>query len=512
MNSTAVNAVIMVVTTILAKLLGFARELSLAYAYGAGGVSDAYVVAFSLPTILFSGIGTAMLTSYISVYTDLQANQPGEEKKFHNGVITMSFLLSLLFVAAFLVFRYPIIRLFALGFEGEQLDLTVNLATIMIVSLLFMGVGYILQGYLQMKGRFFAVGMVSMPLNIAVVATILLAGTSYGVLGWGVVIGYAGELILVLLVACRNRFTYHPELNFRSRNVKRFLLMVLPIFLGKTINSINNLIDKTIASMLSSGVVSVMNYGNRITGFVTSVFVVSITTALFPQMSRLTAISNTRQLKKTYITSSGVISLFVIPISAGMMMYSYQFVSLMFERGAFTSYDVQRTAEVVFFYSLGLLFYSLKEVTINVFYALQDAKTPTINSLIAIGINIGLNLLLMKKMEHRGLALATSISAFITLVMLLFSLRHKMGKLGFKKLAVSIAKMIVAAGIMAASTLPIYDALFAKSESMILSLLVAVLAAAVVYFLVCTLLRVRELGMVIVSIADRFHRKKNAEG
>ena len=96
MNKTAVHAVIMVLTTILAKVLGFCRELSLAFSYGASNVSDAYVVAFTLPTILFSGLGTAMLTSYISVYTDLQQNHPSEEKPFHNQVITMSFLMSML--------------------------------------------------------------------------------------------------------------------------------------------------------------------------------------------------------------------------------------------------------------------------------------------------------------------------------------------------------------------------------------------------------------------------------
>ena len=97
--------------------------------------------------------------------------------------------------------RYPIVRLFALGFEGSQLDLAVNLSSVMIASLIFLGVGYILQGYLQMKGCFFTVGMVSVPLNIAVIATILTSGENYAMLGWGVVIGYAGEFLLVLLVA-----------------------------------------------------------------------------------------------------------------------------------------------------------------------------------------------------------------------------------------------------------------------------------------------------------------------
>ena len=510
MNKTAVHAIIMVLTTILAKVLGFCRELSLAFSYGAGSVSDAYVVAFTLPTILFSGLGTAMLTSYISVYTDLQQNHPGEEKPFHNQVITMSFLLSVGFIAVFMALRYPIVRLFALGFEGSQLDLAVNLSSVMIASLIFLGVGYILQGYLQMKGCFFTVGMVSVPLNIAVIATILTSGENYGMLGWGVVIGYAGEFLLVLLVALRQQFTYHPDAAFRNHNVRRFLVMVLPIFLGKTINSINLIIDKSIASLLSEGVVSVMNYGNRITGFVTSVFVVSITTALFPQLSRLSAASDTRQLKKTYRSSCGVIGLFVIPISAGMMMFAKEFVELLFYRGQFTAHDVQRTGEVVFFYALGLLFYSIKEVTINVYYALQDAKTPTVNSAIAIAINVVLNLALMRKMEHKGLALATALSALITTVMLIINLQRKMGHMGYRYLAGTYLKMIIAAGVMAAATLPFYHWFAPKTPSLLVGLLAAILVAMIVYFIACLLLRVKELGYVIVAIAERFKRRRTA--
>ena len=467
MNKTAVHAIIMVLTTILAKVLGFCRELSLAFSYGAGSVSDAYVVAFTLPTILFSGLGTAMLTSYISVYTDLQQNHPGEEKPFHNQVITMSFLLSVGFIAVFMALRYPIVRLFALGFEGSQL-------------------------------------------NIAVIATILTSGENYAMLGWGVVIGYAGEFLLVLLVALRQQFTYHPDIAFRNHNVRRFLVMVLPIFLGKTINSINLIIDKSIASLLSEGVVSVMNYGNRITGFVTSVFVVSITTALFPQLSRLSAASDTRQLKKTYRSSCGVIGLFVIPISAGMMMFAKEFVELLFYRGQFTAHDVQRTGEVVFFYALGLLFYSIKEVTINVYYALQDAKTPTVNSALAIAINVVLNLALMRKMEHKGLALATALSALITTVMLIINLQRKMGHMGYRYLAGTYLKMIIAAGVMAAATLPFYHWFAPKTPSLLVGLLAAILVAMIVYFIACLLLRVKELGYVIVAIAERFKRRRTA--
>ena len=309
-------------------------------------------------------------------------------------------------------------------------------------------------------------------------------------------------ILLVLLVALRRQFCYHPDIAFRNHNIRKFLVMVLPIFLGKTINSINIIIDKSIASLLSEGVVSVLNYGNRITGFVTSVFVVSITTALFPQLSRLSAASDTRQLKHTYRSSCGIIGLFVIPISAGMMMFSKEFVQLLFFRGEFTEFDVQRTGEVVFFYSLGLLFYSIKEVTINVYYALQDTKTPTINSLLAIVLNIVINLLLMRTMEHKGLALATALSSFITTVLLIIQLQRKMGHMGYRYLAGTYLKMIIAAGAMTAATLPFYHWFSTKTTSLLVSLLAAIVVAMIVYFIACLLLRVKELGHVVVAIAE----------
>jgi len=123
LNGTAVNAVILIITTLFAKVLGFGRELSLAYVYGATGISDAYIVAYSIPTIIFSGLGTAILTSYIPIYTELaHGNDTQKLKKFHNSVISIVILLSIIIIGVFLIFARQIVRLFAVGFSGETLS------------------------------------------------------------------------------------------------------------------------------------------------------------------------------------------------------------------------------------------------------------------------------------------------------------------------------------------------------------------------------------------------------
>lgn len=503
-SKTATYTIILIATTIFAKVLGFARELTLAYAYGASSVSDAYVVAFSIPTIIFAGIGSAVLTSYISIYTSLQRNHPEDVKRFNNSVTTLVFILSLAILGVFWLFDEQIVRAFAVGFEGETFDSAVMLSKIMMISILFIGVYFVIQGYLQVYGSFFAVGMVSVPLNIFVVLSILLSDKEhYAMLGWGVVAGYAASWLMLYIAAKRKGYSFRPCIQFRDPNIRHLVMMVIPIFLGKTITQLNTMIDRTIASILPEGSVSALSYGNRIIGFVTAVFVVSVATAIFPQLSRLSAMKNIRKLKSTFVTSSGIMSLIVLPISAGAMIFSKEIVSLLFLRGAFTDYDVERTAQVVVFYSIGLLAFSIKDVMLNVFYAIQDTVTPTINSVVALLLNTVLNLLLVKKLAHSGLALATSISGIVTLLMLFWSLRRKVGPLGLRGLFASLAKMLAATLGMALAAMPVYDFCFLHSKSMVLSLLAAVVCGALVYGLLNILLRTREMGLVVVGAYER---------
>lgn len=504
MSGTATYTIILIITTLFSKVLGFAREMSLAYVYGAGVISDAYIVSFSIPTVLFSGIGSAILTGYISLHTELNQRRPKQAKPFSDSVVTLVFLLSLITLVLFSIFKNYIVRLFALEFSDEAHMLAVNLSQIMMLSVLFIGVYFIFQGFLQIHNRFLVVGLISVPLNLCVVASILISSPEkYMTLAWGVVAGYGASFLMLLIAALRQGFTYRPHLDVKDPYIHRLVKMVIPIFLGKMVVQLSTMADRTIASSLPEGSISALSYGNRITGFVTSVFVISLTTALFPEMSRLSATRSIKRLKHTFRTSVGLMSLLVIPISAGLMIFSKEIVALMFQRGAFTAADTIRTAEVVFFYSMGLAFFSIKEVMTNVFYAVQDTKTPTINAIIALVLNIIINLLLIGPMAHSGLALATTLSGAVTMFMMMFSLRKKLGPLGLKSLFISLLKMALATVGMTLAVTPIYDMIFLASGNSVLSLLLAIIIGALIYGALTILLRVREMGIFVVGIVER---------
>ena len=143
-------------------------------------------------------------------------------------------------------------------------------------------------------------------------------------------------------------------------------------------------------------------------------------------------------------------------------------------------------------------------MALNLFYAIEDTITPTINSVLAILINVGLNLILIKPMAHKGLALATTISGGVTLVMLLVLLRRRIGRLGLGRVFASLVKMGVATAGMCLVAAPLYDFLYSKLESVPPAFLLAVLAGAAVYALLNVLLRTKEMGLLVVGLLGRF--------
>ena len=513
MNKTAKHTVILMVTTVLAKVLGFAREIVLAYRYGAGSVSDAYIIAYSIPTVIFAGLGTAILTSYIPMYTQMHEQSPRKLRRFNNNVTTIVLLLSAAILLVFWLFDDSIVQLFAVGFTGETLDFAVRMARVMMISVLFIGVSNILQGYLQIHDSFAVVGMVSVPQNIFVIASILLTATGDSlVLGVGLVLGYAASMMMLYLSSKKKGFSYRPYLSLRDPNIRQMVILVLPIFLGRTVMQINTMIDRTIASTLPTGSVSALNYASRIFGFVISVFVLSVATAIFPQLSIQTARNSMKRFKATIRSSIGIVTLLVLPISAGAIVLAEPIVKLLFGRGEFDEAAIRLTAECLSFYCIGLIFYSLKDILNNVFYAMQDTRTPTVNSVINVALNIVLNLALVGPMAHRGLALATSLSSGITLLMLLWCLHQKVGPMGLRALSKSILKMLAGTGLMTAVVVPLWAVLGPEAvtpqSGVLVPLIVSVGAGAVVYVVALILMRTREMGELIVGIANALSRKK----
>jgi putative peptidoglycan lipid II flippase len=277
------------------------------------------------------------------------------------------------------------------------------------------------------------------------------------------------------------------------------------------VNEINVLVDRTLASRITVGGISALNYARRLNGFVQGLVVVSLTSVMFPMISKMAAAENIKGLKQTVNEAMASMSLLIVPATVGAMIFAEEIVALLFGRGAFTAAAITMTGNALFYYSIGMIAFGLRDVLSRAFYALQDSKTPVINATIGVVLNIVLNIILSQYLGIGGLALATSISAIVAVVLLFISLRRKIGGLGLSQLSKSIIKIGLASVIMGVIARGGFNYL-KQSLGQNLALIIAIGIGVVVYGILVYLMRIPEMDQTIAAVKRRLRARYEARG
>jgi len=495
------TAVFLMIVTIFSKILGFAREITLSYFYGASNISDAYLISTTIPMVIFSFIGTGISTGYIPMYSKIEnSNGVDEAKRYTNNLINILIVICTVIVILGLLFTNQIVKIFASGFEGNILNLAVQFTKISLLGIYFTGLIYIFNGFLQIKGNYTIPASVGFPLNFFIIASIFLSSkTNILILSIGSVIAIASQLLLVLPFAYKRGYRYKFILDIKDEHIKTMAYIALPIIIGVSVNQINTLVDRTIASQIAVGGISALNYANRLNLFVQGIFVMSIATVMYPIISKMAAENNMIGLKKPLSEAISAINLLVIPATVGAMIFAEPIVKLLFGRGAFDTQAISMTSYALFFYSIGMVGFGLMEVLSRAFYAMQDTKTPMINAAIAMVMNIILNIILSKFLGIGGLALATSISAIFCTALLFISLRKKIGPFGMKSITISFIKILCASLMMGVIAKVSYNTLL-NSINANLSLILSIGIGAVTYFFIIYFMKIEEVDTVVNAI------------
>lgn len=501
MNKVAKTTLMLMIITIISKILGFARELVLGGIYGTTFYSDAYIVAMNIPGTLFSLIGIALATTFIPLYYENNKSIK-ESNKFVNNIFNITLILSGVLVLLVLLFTDQVVKIFAMGFDGYTFKLTVEFTRIMIFGALFMGTSSIITSFLQAKENFMIPGLVGIPFNIIIIIVIILSlKINIYILPIGTVIAMASRLVFQIPSARRYGYKYKFEIGLKEDYIKKVIWLVGPVFIGVAVNQINTMVDRTLASTLLEGSISALNYANRLNSFVMGLFIASIGTAIYPALSKMSSDSNKESFTKTVYKSVNSVILLVIPISVGAMVLATPIVSLLFERGAFDANATKTTASALIFYSIGMVGFGLRDILGKVFYSLQDTKTPMINGAMAMGMNIILNLILVKFMGHAGLAFATSLSAIICILILFRSLKKKIGYFGQDKIIKTTIKSMIASILMGITTYVIYSMLSGMlgigTIQKAISLFGSIGIGALTYGVLIVILKIEEVSMII---------------
>jgi putative peptidoglycan lipid II flippase len=503
------TALLLMLLTIISKILGFSRDIALAYFFGASSISDAYLISLTIPIIIFGFIGAGISTGYIPLYSKIEENDGIiEANKFTNNLINILLVVCTTLIILALLFSDLVVKIVAAGFEGETLSLAIKFTKVSIFSIYFTVLINIFTGFLQVKKKFIIIGFLGFPFNLIILLSIFISPNSnIMILSIGSLVAVISQLLLLIPFIYQERYRYKFVINIKDKHIKSMFYIALPVIIGVSVGEINTLVDRTLASKIAVGGISAINYASRLNGLIQGVFVLPLVTVLFPTMAKMVAKNDISGLKKSLSEAISIINLLVIPATIGSMIYSEQIIKILFGRGAFEEEALTMTSSALLFYSIGMIGYGLREVLSRGFYSLQDTKTPMINAIIAMVMNVLLNFILSRYLGIGGLALATSISGIFCTLLLFVSLRKKVGPLGIRMLLISFCKIIIASFIMAILSKQLYNLLTNNINSN-MSLIISIFVGGIIYFCVINIFKLKEFED-IKNILIRKVKKNN---
>jgi len=496
------------VTFLVSRLLGLLRDVAIGAQFGTSGSYDAYVVAFRIPDIIYTLIaGGILVSAFVPTFTDYLAkdDRPGAWR-MASAVIN---LVTLVLIAAAILaalFAEPLVRyLLAPGFGPEKQQLTVELMRLMLIPPIIFGISGIVMGILYAHQSFWLPGLAPSMYNLGIIAGALVLAPTLGIFGLaiGAIVGALLHLLVQVpgLIKVKARYTF--RLSVRDPGVREVMRLMVPRLFGVAVIQLNFLVETILASFLSTGAVSALNYAWRVMLTPQAVVAQSVATAAFPTFADQYSRGQLSQLRSSLSATIRSIFFIAIPASIGLLVLCQPIIQLVFQRGQFTEESTALVAAALGAYALGLIGHSGVEILARAFYALHDTKTPVLLGILSLAINLVISLSLINVLGVTGLALANTIAALIEMVLLIVMIRKRLGGLDDRRLALSALKTTIASVVMG---LVVWGFLGAVANAgVIIRTFGGIALGAGVFFVVAWLLRSEELHGALGMVLRRLH-------
>jgi putative peptidoglycan lipid II flippase len=453
--------------TMASRLLGVAREVVLARLFGASvdPSMDAFNVAFRVPNLVRDLFAEgAMTAAFVPTFTRVLQTRGREAAwRLGNLVLNALLLVTCVLVVLGVIFADPITRVIASGDEfvsvPGKLALTTLLTQIMMPFLTTIAIAVAMMGMLNSLHKFFVPALSPAMFNVAtilcafaLVPYMYLAGLpAIAGIAIATVLGGIGQIAVQWPSLRKEGFRYQPVLDFRDPDLREILRLMGPGTLGLAAVQINVVVNTSLASGEPQGAVSWLQYAFRLMYLPIGLFGVSIATAALPQLSKQAVDDNMAGMRETISSGLRMMLMLNVPAAVGLMVLATPIVELILQYGRFGAQDTAGTAAALMFYAPGLLGYSAVKIVSPTFYALGDSRTPVIVSVSSVVVNLVLNLMLVRVMGFRGLALGTAIAALFNAIVLLALLSRRLSGLDARRVATAAGKILVASALMGAA-------------------------------------------------------------
>jgi len=390
------------------------------YQFGTSFEADSIITAYTIPNFFYIVLGGAITTTVISIASKLQDQK---QKEFidtiTSGLVLFMGSLTILLV----IFAESWITLFFKGLSSESLTLTVQLFQWMAPATFFLVLSMLYSGLLNMHEKYRLTSFSTLIFNALFLSVSLLISLILGPLGYGLgALASAFSMFLFLIYFLR-RFQIISRFNWRltyTAETKRFMQLLIPIVLGGATLQFYYLIQRIFASGLDAGMIASLNYASKLTQFPQAVLMASVTTVIYPLLSKAAGDQDLPRLKRVY--QKGVQTLFVllIPVTIALMLFAEDAVILIFQYGNFDAAATERTYPLLQLLSWTMVGLAMNTYITRFFYALERSVLPIILNIISVfGINILLVQLLINNLGVNAIAIAMVVSTLINTVMLM---------------------------------------------------------------------------------------------
>lgn len=448
MNKTGKTVFYIILISLFTKVLGFLRELLLAYFYGTSDVVDAYLLAVAIPTIFFGWL-TSLSVGYTPLYVDAReekGRQEGDNYTF--SLLAVSIVVSILCVGFGLLFSKQLVNISGHGFEEATKVLTEEFLRKTIWLIVFNTPIHILTSYLNCNKRPVLAMLTTIILSSGQASFIIISGyCGRKYLPVGILSAYILQFLMLMYCCYKSGFSFRLAFVAKSR-IKRTFVLAVPIFFTTLSTEINAFVDKMLGSFLAEGSISALTYAGVLHDFFRFVFGAIISSVVYPQLSEYASLKQEDKLVKWIEKGICYICIIFIPLSVGVIILGKPLIEFVFLRGEFNLRSSELTVGCFQAYCVGLCVVVLNDFFGKLFNALKKSKVNMVLGTTTIVSNIILNITFIQLIGLAGLPLASSMSAVIVMPFYIKQVKKIFSKISMRYVKKVFLKVCFAAMIM----------------------------------------------------------------
>ncbi len=488
---------IVTITSFISYVIGLLRDRIIAINFGTTSQTDIYNASFLIPDILFNlFIAGALMAAFLPIFTEYLIKDKKESFKIANTMINAgSLIILLLSIIAFFTIPKIIPTVFSNAPADMQKEI-INMTRLMLPSAIIFAISNTIGNILMSYKHFIGYSLSPIFYNLGIIFGVIFLNERFGIYSAtiGVLIGGIFHLMIRIIDLRKTEFKYKFELFFSHPGFKKILKLMVPRSIALISWQLNLYIFAVVGITLREGGLAAFNFARNIETFAVSLFGISFATAVFPNMAEAVSLNEKDKFTSHIQKNIQKILFFTIPSMAGMMVLSKEIVELVLGGGVFEEKSIQLTSLILFFFAFSIPFESLSHIFARAFYALKDTFTSTIINISAMALIAICTIFIAPTYGIEWFSIGFTFGFIFYVVLMIIFLRKHLEKFNMQELLISLAKTIIASGIMAVAILltkPLEAVMIIK-----LSHILRITIGIISFFLSAYLLKSQEISSI----------------